>query len=143
MMRIHHPYRLQRKFTAGGFCRQHDGVGATEHGVGHVAASARVGRGESTIDAEHFGRHDHRLAVNATGADDLLLDDRHGLGRQLDAQVTARHHRAVGGAHDRVERSTAPGVSILAMIGVGLPLRSQISRSSCTSSARRTNESAT
>jgi hypothetical protein len=41
--------------------------------------------------------------VDPTGADDLLLNHRHGLGRELDPQIAARDHGRVGRTHDRVQ----------------------------------------
>ena len=83
---IHHTDGLQREFAAGGFGREHHGVGAREHGVRHVAGlrarrARRIDHGR-----EHFGRHDHGLSVDATGADDLLLEAAFVLGRGQMAQ---------------------------------------------------------
>ena len=75
--------------------------------------------------------------------EDLLLDDRHALGRELDAEIAARHHDGVGRAMIPSRSSTAAGVSILATMGVGRPHASQISRTRRMSSDLRTNESAT
>jgi hypothetical protein len=36
-------------------------------------------------------------------SDDLLLDDRHLFGRQLDAEIAARHHHAIRDVEDLVE----------------------------------------
>ena len=52
---------------------------------------------------EHLGRHDHRLAGQAAGPDDPLLQARHLLGRHLDAEIAARHHDGIRQLDDVVE----------------------------------------
>ena len=44
---------------------------------------------------KHLRRHDDGLVHGPRPADQVLLRDRHGLGRQLHAQVAARHHDAI------------------------------------------------
>ena len=91
-------------YCAGGrFGRQHDSVGAFEHGGRHVRhfGAGRHRRGDHRF--QHLRRHDHRLAGAAAGARDLLLDAGHGFQRHLDAEVAARHHQRVGQLDDLVE----------------------------------------
>ena len=106
-------------------------------------ASARVGRVDSTIDCSiSVATITGRLLQPAT-ADDLLLHDRHPLGRELHPEIAARHHHGVRrGDHlpqvlDRVRR-----------LDLGHDRRRrppclQTSRSATMSSARFTNDSAT
>jgi len=49
------------------------------------------------------GEDHHRLAQRPRRADDAFLGQRHFLGRQLHAEVAARHHHRVGQAQDGVE----------------------------------------
>ncbi len=53
------------------------GAGCVDHGV-------------------HNTRDEHRLAQQVAGGDDCLLHQGHLLGEQVQAQVAARHYRAVG-----------------------------------------------
>ena len=48
-------------------------------------------------------------AERAGAADDLLLDPRHLFERQLEAEIAARHHHALGDLEDRVEILDACG----------------------------------
>ena len=66
-------------------------------------ASARVGSGLRDHRLEHLRRRDRRLPVLERAEDDPLLDERHGRGADLDAEVAARDHDRVGGADDRVQ----------------------------------------
>ncbi len=66
-------------------------------------ASARVGSGLLHHRLEHLRGRDHGLAGLAAEPDDPLLQERHVGGPDLDAQIAARHHQAVGHGHDRVE----------------------------------------
>ena len=64
------------------------------------ATSARVGREEDDHRVEHLRGGDRGAGERAGQRDHLLLHDRHLLDAQLDAEVAARDHHAVGGAHD-------------------------------------------
>ena len=66
-------------------------------------ASARVGRVDFVIDwsisvATMTGRRTRRAT-----REDLPLDDRHALGRELDAEIAARDHDAVARGDDALE----------------------------------------
>ena len=52
---------------------------------------------------QHLRRGDNRNLGAVCGADEFLLDDRYSLGRQLDAQVSARYHQPVGHSQDLVQ----------------------------------------
>ena len=101
--------------------------------------SARVGREEATIESSICVAVIDRAGQRAGERDDLLLDDRHLLDRQLDAEVAARDHHAVGGADDLLRRARPPAAS--------RSWRPAAAACACaapsTSSARRTNDSAT
>ena len=101
--RIHHRHRFDRPVARRAFRRQHDRVGAViDRGrhVGHFGARRRR-RGDHRF--EHLRRDDHRAAHPPRGLDDALLQRRHRLRRQLDAQVAARHHHAVALLDDLLE----------------------------------------
>ena len=129
--------------AGGALGREHDRVGAVEHRVGDVARLGARGPRGVHHRLQHLGRDDDRPLVDAREPEDLLLDDRHALGRKLDAEIAARHHDGVGRGDDPFEIVDRGGVSILATMGVGLPHASQISRTRRMSSDLRTNESAT
>ena len=89
--------------AGGALGGEHHRVGAVEDGVGDVARfGARRPRG---IDhrLEHLGRHDDGALVDAGKAENLFLDDRHPLGRKLDAEIAAGHHDGVGRRDDALE----------------------------------------
>ena len=64
------------------------------------ATSARVGRVEATIESSICVAVIDGPRELAGLREQVLLDDRHELDRQLDAEVAARDHDAVGGADD-------------------------------------------
>ncbi len=64
--------------------------------------SARVGRRGGDHRLEHLGGGDRRPRQLAGQGDDPLLHQRHLLDPQLDAQVPARDHHAVGRVDDRL-----------------------------------------
>ena len=66
-------------------------------------ASARVGRGFSIIDSSICVAVMTGRPMMIRELDDLLLRNRHFLERELDAEVAARHHHAVGRAHDALD----------------------------------------
>ena len=66
------------------------------------ATSARVGPRRGDHRVEHLRRGDRRARELAGLREQVLLDERHELDRQLDAEVAARDHDAVRGADDLV-----------------------------------------
>ena len=80
-------------------------------------ASARVGRGARDHRLEHLRRDDHRPRRGAGRAQQVLLEERDLLHRQLDAEVAPRDHHASVTREDLTMSSTAGFVSILATIG--------------------------
>ena len=107
--------------------------------------SARVGVGLRCIESSICVAVITGLPFMTVVADDLLLDDRHLLQRQLHAEIAARHHDAVGLRDDLVEvRARRTALSILAMIGMRAPPCScSTRRISRTSALLRTNDAAT
>jgi hypothetical protein len=82
---------------------QHDRIRSVEHGVGHVARLGAGGPREDDHRFEHLGRDDRRDATIEGAPDELLLDDRDLLVRQLHAEIAARDHDRIGRVEDRLE----------------------------------------
>ncbi len=106
----HHGHRIDGIVATGGFRRQHHRIGAVIDGGGHVRRLGPGGGGGMDHGIQHLGGHHHGLAGGAAGADDALLQDRHGLGRHFHAQVAARHHDAVGQLDDGVQMFDGAGL---------------------------------
>ena len=107
---VHRPHRLERVLARGALGREHHRVGAlVDRGRDVRDLGARRHR---RLDhaLEHLRRHDHRLRGGAAHADEPLLDRRHVLHRQLDAEVAARHHHPVRDREDRREGLHARGL---------------------------------
>ena len=95
---------LRRILARGGFCRQHHGVGAVQHGVRHVhdfgAGWHRVGDHRL-----HHLRRGNDRAVQLTGAADQRLLDADQLRiADFHAEVAAGHHDNVGGEDHVIHR---------------------------------------
>ena len=83
------------------------------------------------------------LPARLAAADQVLLDDRHLRHVHLHAQVAAGDHQAVAGVDDRVDFSQRLGFLDLGdQVDVAATLFARCSRSSCRSSALRTNDRA-
>ena len=67
-------------------------------------ASARVGRGDEIIDSSILRRRNDGLRSAICARDQILLYQRHLFERDLDAEIAARDHDAVGHGHDRIDR---------------------------------------
>ena len=100
--------------------------------------SARVGRGEKTIDSSICVAVITGRASAAREGDDPLLHERDLLDLQLDPEVPAGHHHAVGRVGDRLR-----ALHRAALLDLGDQRVSVCSRTSLTSSGLRTKESAT
>ena len=98
--RGHHLDRLHRVGADRRLGREHDRVGAVEDRVGHIG-DLGAGRARGVDHRlEHLGGGDRRAGQAPGRAQQLLLHDRHGLDRQLDAEIAAGDHHAVGRADD-------------------------------------------
>ena len=121
---------------------QHHRVGAVEHGVGDVGGlrAGRPRRGDHRL--EHLGRDDDRLGVPTGDLDDLLLQERH----VLERHSTPRSPRATMMPSNASTISSmfsiACGFSILAITGRKTSSSFMIARTSSTSAAERTKDSA-
>ncbi len=87
-------------FSAGGFGREHYGVGAVEDGIGHVAGFGAGGARVFDHRLEHLRRRDDGLAPGAGTADHVLLNDRDFFWGDFDAEIAAGDHDSVGGFED-------------------------------------------
>ncbi len=100
---VHRAHGLDRVLPDRGLRRQHDGVGAVEDRVGDIGGLGPRGPRVVHHRFQHLGRGDHRLALVIRFADQPLLDERHLLERQLDAEVTTRHHHGIRHGYDLFE----------------------------------------
>ena len=97
---VHGRDRLDRKLAGRRFRRQHDGVGAFVDRGGDVG-DLGAGRHRALDHRfQHLGGDHHRLAGAPRQPRHLLLQARHPLQRQFDAEIAARHHQRVGGLDD-------------------------------------------
>ena len=98
-----HLDRLGREAAHGGLGREHDAIGAVEDGVGHVGG---LGAGRAPVldhGFEHLGGRDDRLPCAVRFRHDALLFHGDALDGDLDAEIAAGHHDAVGGGEDGVQ----------------------------------------
>ena len=75
--------------------REHEGVGAVEDCVGHVAGLGARGSRRRGHGVEHLSCHDHGLRGDAAQLDGALLDQGHHLEREFDSKIAARDHDPV------------------------------------------------
>src|ERR1700685_2594671 len=92
----HHGDRFAGIKAIGGFRGKHGGIGAVENCVGDVAGFGPRGTWVLDHRFEHLGRGNHWLAPLGRSANHVFLDDRNFLRRHFHAEITARHHYAVG-----------------------------------------------
>ena len=91
----HHLDRFAGELADRALAGKHDRVGAVEDGVGHVAGLGPRGTRVLGHGLEHLRGRDDRLAEVERAANDMLLDERHLLRRNLDAKIAAGHHHSV------------------------------------------------
>ena len=93
----HFLHRLQRVLARSSFGREHDGVGAIKHRVGHVAHLGAGGHRVGDHGLHHLRGGDHHLVVLASELDHALLQCGYRRVTDFDRQVAARNHDAVAG----------------------------------------------
>ncbi len=86
---------------------QHDRAGAVVHRIGYV--SRLRSRRARVLDhgLQHLGRCDYLLTGAVNLLNDLLLDHRHFLIRNLHTHITAGYHDAIGNLYDVVNVGNA------------------------------------
>ncbi len=90
-------------FTGGGFCGEHNGIGALEDGGRDIGDFCASGDRVSDHGFEHVGSDDDRFTeVNAAFNDGVLEDGDLFVGA-FDTEVTAGDHNAVGDFDDGIE----------------------------------------
>lgn len=92
-----------RVVTLGGLAAEHDAVGTVDDGVADVADLGAGGARVLDHALEHLGSADDRLAGHVAHGDQLLLGGEDLRGGDLDAQVSAGDHDAVGCLEDLAE----------------------------------------
>ena len=106
----HHGHRFHRIFAGGCLAAQHDRIGPVHDRVGYIG---RFGPGRPWVDHhrfQHLRGGDDRFADQVAAADQHLLNDRHIFGGNLDAQVAARHHHAIGHLQNIVDIADSGGI---------------------------------
>src|SRR5580700_9361943 len=99
----HRAYGFGRIDAERRFAGQHDGVGSVEDCIRHVGGlgAGRARRRDHRL--EHLRGRDDRFAGTVALGNDFFLHDRHRLDRNLDAEVAASDHDAVGRRDDAVQ----------------------------------------
>ena len=87
-------------FSCGGFARQHYRTAVVVYGVCHVGYFRSGRTGIVYHRFEHLGRRDYTLAGEAAFFDEVLLNVRHFLERNFNAEVAPRNHNALAGLAD-------------------------------------------
>ncbi len=100
---VHHVHRLEGKLAGRRLCREHHRVRPLEDRGRHVGGFGPGGSGRVDHALQHLGGDDHRLAEIAGETDDAFLDERHLLGRKLDAEIPPRHHHRIRKAENRLQ----------------------------------------
>ena len=98
-----HAHGLDRVLAGRGLAGEHHGVGAVIDGVGDVGDLGARGARVADHGVEHLRGGDDRLVRGVALLDHLLLQVWHELGRDLDTQVAAGNHDAIGSLEDLVE----------------------------------------
>ena len=82
---------------------EHDGAGAVEDRVRHIGGFGPRRNGRLDHGLQHLCGGDSRASPGNAAPDDVLLEVRQVFDRELDAQVTPRHHDGVGLRDDGVD----------------------------------------
>ena len=102
--RAHGADGFDRIFAGRRFGREHHGVGAIEHRVGHIANFRARWHGGGDHALHHLRGGDRELVTVAGAFDHALLQRGHGGVADLNGEIAARDHDAVAGVDDFVER---------------------------------------
>src|SRR5829696_7761696 len=94
---LHAPFRVA---PDGRLAREHHRVGPVEDGVCHVRDLGTRRTGVPDHGVEHLRGDDDRFAQTPATGDHTLLLYGHPLGRELDGEIPAGDHDAVGGRDD-------------------------------------------
>ncbi|MCY1399472.1 hypothetical protein D9M71_145290 [compost metagenome] len=100
--------------AGGGFCRQHDRIGAVEHRVGHVEYLGTGGQRLADHRFHHLRGGDYHTVQAAGAVDDQFLhSDQLGIA-DFHAEVATGHHYPFAGFDDAVEyRRVGDGLGAL------------------------------
>ena len=85
------------------FRAEHYDIGTIEYGVGNIAGFSACGASVVDHRLQHLRRRYNRLCGGIAQANDALLDNRHGGGRDLNTKVTAGHHDGIRGVNDTIK----------------------------------------
>ena len=93
----HFFHGFKRVLTGGGFSAEHDGVGAIQNRIGHIAHFSACGHWVGDHAFHHLRGRDDHLVVGTGQLDHALLQSgNHGIAH-FHGQVAAGHHDAVAG----------------------------------------------
>ena len=93
-----------RVLTNRGLTREHHGICAIEHSVGHVGGLRTSRARVRNHGVEHLGGDDDRLGVLAGNLNSALLNQRNIFQRHLNTKVTTGDHHGIEGQDDGLER---------------------------------------
>ncbi len=100
---IGHHHGFGRIFSGGCFVGEHDGVGAVEHSIGHVGGFRASGTRIVDHVLKHLGGGNDGFPQCIALVNDHLLNQRHLLQIDLDAQIPARDHDGLGCSKNAVD----------------------------------------
>ena len=99
----HRGHRLHGVLTDRSLRRQHDGIGAVHHRVGHVGHLGTRRHAVMNHGFHHLRGGYRHLVAHARQTDDLLLQPGEAGIAHLHAEVAPGHHDRVGGIDDSLE----------------------------------------
>ena len=100
---VHRGNSLNRIVTGSRLAGEHDGIRTIEDGVADIGDLSTRRTRVALHGVEHLRCDDDRLAGLVALTDDLFLDQRDILCRDLNAEVTTSDHDAVGDFEDCIE----------------------------------------
>ena len=99
----HRGHRGYRKFSHGGFVREHQGISPIPDRIRHIRRLSASGPGTGDHRLQHLRCRNHHLALLHRPFNDALLVDRNQFDTCLHAEITTRHHHGVGRVDDLVQ----------------------------------------